>query len=341
MAGEAHEAVAHGFDLVPIVALLGAAVVAVPIFKRAGLGPVLGYLAAGLAIGPWGIGLFHDAQAILHVAELGVVLFLFVIGLEMQPSRLWGMRREIFGLGLAQVGVCMLLLWTVGLTLGYPLAPVADRRHRLRAHLDRDRHADARGPRHDVPAAGPPDHRHPALRGSRDRAAARARRLPRPRRRRGDARRPRVLDPDRPRLRSPALIAAGRWLLNPMFRILANAHARELLTAAALLVVLGAALAMQAGGLSMAMGAFLAGVMLSESDLPPPARGRRRAVPRHPARPVLHERRHGARPARRLGQHRPDRRLGDPADHPEDARHLRRRPHRHGAATPRRSSARC
>ena len=263
MAGEAHEAVAHGFDLVPVVALLGAAVVAVPIFKRAGLGPVLGYLAAGLAIGPWGIGLFRDAQAILHVAELGVVLFLFVIGLEMQPSRLWGMRREIFGLGLAQVGVCMLLLWTVGLTLGYPLAAVADRRHRLRADLDRDRHADARGPRHDVPAAGPPDHRHPALRGSRDRAAAGARRLPRPGRRRGDARRPRVLDPDRPRLRSPALIAAGRWLLNPMFRILANAHARELLTAAALLVVLGAALAMQAGGLSMAMGAFLAGVMLS------------------------------------------------------------------------------
>ncbi|MCR3977915.1 cation:proton antiporter, partial [Aeromonas veronii] len=72
----AHETAAHGFDLVPIVALLGAGVVAAPLFKRLGLGSVLGYLAAGLAIGPFGLGLFSDAQAILHVAELGVVLFL-------------------------------------------------------------------------------------------------------------------------------------------------------------------------------------------------------------------------------------------------------------------------
>ena len=203
MAGEAHEAVAHGFDLVPVVALLGAAVVAVPIFKRAGLGPVLGYLAAGLAIGPWGVGLFHDAQAILHVAELGVVLFLFVIGLEMQPSRLWAMRREIFGLGLAQVGVCMLLLWTVGLTLGYPLAPslIAGTGFVLTSTAIVMQMLEDRGMM--SPAAGPPDHRHPALRGSRDRAAAGARRLPRPGRRRDDARRPRRLDPDRARLRSP------------------------------------------------------------------------------------------------------------------------------------------
>jgi glutathione-regulated potassium-efflux system protein KefB len=82
------------------LALLGAAVVAVPVFKRIGLGSVLGYLAAGLAIGPFGLGFFNDPEAIIHVAELGVVLFLFVIGLEMQPSRLWAMRGEIFGLGL-------------------------------------------------------------------------------------------------------------------------------------------------------------------------------------------------------------------------------------------------
>ena len=121
------EEAAHGPDLVSVVfsvvALLAAGVVAVPLFKRIGLGSVLGYLAAGLAIGPFGLGLFTDPETILHVAELGVVLFLFVIGLEMQPSRLWAMRGEIFGLGLAQVGVCMLLLWTVGLSLGYPLAP--------------------------------------------------------------------------------------------------------------------------------------------------------------------------------------------------------------------------
>lgn len=91
----------HGNDLVQVVALLGAGVIAVPIFKRLGLGAVLGYLAAGLAIGPFGLGLFSDAQAILHVAELGVVMFLFIIGLEMEPSRLWSLRREIFGLGVA------------------------------------------------------------------------------------------------------------------------------------------------------------------------------------------------------------------------------------------------
>jgi len=89
-----------GVDIASVVILLGAAVVAVPVFKRAGLGSVLGYLAAGLAIGPFGLGLFSDPMAILHVAELGVVMFLFIIGLEMQPSRLWAMRRDIFGLGL-------------------------------------------------------------------------------------------------------------------------------------------------------------------------------------------------------------------------------------------------
>ena len=96
---------AHGPDLVSVVALLGAAVVAVPLFKRLGLGSVLGYLVAGLVIGPYGFGLFSDGQSILHVAELGVVMFLFIIGLEMEPSRLWAMRRQIFGLGVAQVEV--------------------------------------------------------------------------------------------------------------------------------------------------------------------------------------------------------------------------------------------
>src|SRR5688500_8772864 len=94
---------ANGSDLAQVVALLAAGVVAVPIFRRLGLGSVLGYLAAGLAIGPFGLGLFSDPQAILHVAELGVVMFLFLIGLEMQPTKLWGLRRVIFGLGLAQV----------------------------------------------------------------------------------------------------------------------------------------------------------------------------------------------------------------------------------------------
>ena len=109
-------------DLVRMVSLLGAAVVAVPLFKRIGLGSVLGYLAAGLAIGPFGLRLFDDPQAILHVAELGVVMFLFLIGLEMQPTRLWSLRRQIFGTGVAQVLLCGVLLTGVGLLAGLSAA---------------------------------------------------------------------------------------------------------------------------------------------------------------------------------------------------------------------------
>ena len=105
-------------ELVKVVALLGAAVVMVPLFRRLGLGSVLGYLAAGLAIGPFGFGWFSDPQAILHVAELGVVMFLFVIGLEMRPSHLWSLRSEIFGLGTLQIVVCGALLTGVGMVLG-------------------------------------------------------------------------------------------------------------------------------------------------------------------------------------------------------------------------------
>ena len=117
----AADAAHHGFDLLPVVVLLAAAVIAVPTFRRAGLGSVLGYLAAGLAVGPYGLGFFQDAQAIIHVAELGVVLFLFIISLEMQPSRLWAMRGEIFGLGAMQVFLAIFALIWVGIALGYPV----------------------------------------------------------------------------------------------------------------------------------------------------------------------------------------------------------------------------
>ncbi len=98
---------ASNSDLIQVVALLAAGVVAVPIFKRIGLGSILGYLAAGLVIGPFGLRVFSDPEAILHVAELGVVMFLFIIGLEMQPSRLWSLRRQIFGLGTLQIAQFM------------------------------------------------------------------------------------------------------------------------------------------------------------------------------------------------------------------------------------------
>src|SRR5438128_2503664 len=111
----AAEIVGHGVDLVQVVGLLAAGVVAVPIFRRLGLGSVLGYLAAGLAIGPFGLRLVNDPHAILQAAELGVVMFLFIIGLEMEPSRLWSLRKQIFGLGVIQVLGCGLLLTLVGI----------------------------------------------------------------------------------------------------------------------------------------------------------------------------------------------------------------------------------
>jgi glutathione-regulated potassium-efflux system protein KefB len=252
-------------DLVQIVALLGAAVVAVPIFKRLGLGSVLGYLAAGLVIGPFGLGLFADPQAILHVAELGVVMFLFIIGLEMEPSRLWNMRREIFGLGLMQVGVCSALLSCVGLALGFPLGIsfVAAAGFVLTSTAIVMQVLEERGE-----MSTPKGQRMVSVLLLEDLAIVPLLALVA------------FLAPGgadvtlAARLTSVAiglgaivaLIAVGRWLLNPMFSLLASARAREVMTAAALLVVLGSALAMQLGGLSMAMGAFLAGVLLSESS---------------------------------------------------------------------------
>ena len=135
---------ASGNDLVQVVALLAAGVVAVPIFKRLGLGSVLGYLTAGLVIGPFGLGLFTDPQAILHVAELGVVMFLFVIGLEMQPSRLWSLQARDLRAGCR----ASVRLRRAAHHRRHPCRLCASgrlrRRHGLRAVLDRDRHADPR-----------------------------------------------------------------------------------------------------------------------------------------------------------------------------------------------------
>ena len=268
MAGEGVEhaaaAAAHGIDLVPIVVLLGAAVIAVPMFKRIGLGSVLGYLAAGLLLGPSGIGLINDPEAVLTTAELGVVMFLFIIGLEMEPARLWSLRKQIFGLGVAQVAGSGALLTGVGILLGF--APVVAFIFGMGFVLtstaivmqilgERGELATDSGQKmisilllEDLaivpllavvailaPSGGDQD----AL----------------------------------TRLASFAvaigaivlLIFLGRRIMNPFFAALASTKLREVMTAAALLVVLGAALLFQASGLSMAMGAFLAGVLLSTS----------------------------------------------------------------------------
>jgi glutathione-regulated potassium-efflux system protein KefB len=254
-----------GTQLVQVVALLAAGVVAVPIFRRIGLGSVLGYLAAGLAIGPFGFRLFTDPQAILHIAELGVVMFLFVIGLEMQPSRLWSLRKEIFGLGLAQVLACGFLLTLTGMawglsplvsffaSMGFVLTSTAT----VMQLLDERREVSS-----------PRGQRIVSILLLEDLAIVPLLILVA------------VLTPGAAKIAASEygqaigiagvsvalLVAAGVWLLNPFFRLLAESHAREVMTAAALLVVLGSALAMHLGGLSMAMGAFLAGVLLSESS---------------------------------------------------------------------------
>lgn len=255
---------AHSVSLLAPVILLAAAVIAVPIFKRIGLGSVLGYLTAGLLIGPFGFAFFSDSASILHIAELGIVMYLFVIGLEMQPSHLWGLRREIFGLGTLQITLSSLALTAVGLAFGFSwqVAFIGATGFVLTSTAivmqllgDRGDIAQPRGqkivaillfedllivPLLAIVAFMSPDA---------------------------------VVETANSRWQSvgigmlaiAGLIAAGYWLLNPLFRVLAAAKAREVMTAAALLVVLGAALLMQISGLSMAMGAFLAGVLLSES----------------------------------------------------------------------------
>ena len=251
-------------ELTQAVSLLGAALVAVPLFRKLGLGSVLGYIVAGVVIGPFGLRLFNDPDAILHVAELGVVMFLFVIGLEMQPSKLWKLRREIFGLGAAQVATCGTLLTGAGVMLGLPplVAFVGGMGFTLSSTAIVFQMLGERGE-----TATPHGQRVVSILLLEDLAIVPLLALVA------------FLAPGGPQTTAAgriqeivlalgaivALVVIGRWLLNPLFRVLAAAKAREVMTAAALLIVLGAALLMELGGLSMAMGAFLAGVLLSES----------------------------------------------------------------------------
>ncbi len=256
---------AHGVDLTQLVALLGAAVIAVPIFKRIGLGAVLGYLFAGLIIGPSVIGIFEDAESVLSVAELGVVMLLFVIGLELQPSRLWGLRRDIFGLGLAQVLFCAALLAGAGIAFGVDtqIAIVAAMGLALSSTAFVLQILEERGD-----TSEPHGRKTFAILLLQDMAivpllAAVAFLAPGTEEEGGVEAWVQILTAV---AAIAAVIFAARYVLNPLFRIFASTRAREIMTAAALLVVLGAAYAMQAGGLSMGLGAFLAGVALSESS---------------------------------------------------------------------------
>ncbi|MEM6621369.1 MAG: monovalent cation:proton antiporter-2 (CPA2) family protein [Pseudomonadota bacterium] len=251
--------------LLDVATYLGAAVVAVPICNRLGLGSVIGYLVAGAIIGPYGLGFIDNAESVLHFAEFGVVLLLFVIGLELQPTRLWRLRTEIFGLGLLQVAITGIVLAAILAGMGWMAtnpaiavgSALALSSTAFAIQLLRDR-GDLQKPYGDrafsillfqdlaiVPLLALIAVLSP--RGGEDGG-----------------------DPTTQALIAfgavAGLIVVGHFLLRPLFRIIAATKADEIFTAAALLVVVGAALLMQWAGLSMAMGAFLAGVLLAESE---------------------------------------------------------------------------
>ena len=259
--------------LFTLVALLAATAIAVPLTRRAGFGSVLGYLLAGIAIGPAGLRLVTNVDAITSIASLGVVMLLFLIGLELRPQRLWVMRRAVFGLGTAQLVISAVVLaglahvagrfggghfwagvnWAGAIVLGAGLAmsstaivlPMLAERGLMAGRAGRDGFAvllfqDAAF----IPlvalvpllAGTPlPDH------------------VP-------------WWDVARAVAAIAVILVGGRFLLRPLFRAIGGAKTREVFTAVSLLVVVGAAALATLGGLSPSLGAFMAGVLLSESE---------------------------------------------------------------------------
>jgi monovalent cation:H+ antiporter-2, CPA2 family len=247
-----------------ILLILGGGIVAGTLFKRIGLGTILGYLFAGIVMGPILRLVQHGQDEILHIGELGVVFLLFIIGLELKLSRLWALRRQIFGLGLAQVvvtgGILTLALalilpgWNAAVVIGFGLA-LSSTAFALQL-LEESGEINLRFGQTSFSillfqdlAIVPLLAILPVLAPGVDDGAG--------------------FDPwamARSVGALVALVAAGRYLINPLFRVLANSGAREVMIAAALFVVLASALLMGLAGFSMAMGAFIAGVLLAESS---------------------------------------------------------------------------
>ena len=247
---------------------LSAAVIAVPLSQALGLGAIIGYLGAGIAIGPWGLGLVTNVDDILHFAEFGVVLMLFLVGLELEPKRLWSLRRPIFGWGTAQVLTCAVALTAAGLLAGY------DWRTALVAGLGLALSSTAiclqvMGERN-LRSTGTGQAGFSILLLQDVAAIPILALLP-------------LLGPDLLPNGPVALadraqeaikiivvivgiVLGGRLLMRPLFRWIAASHTPEIFTAASLLLVVGIAALMQGVGLSMALGAFLAGVLLAESE---------------------------------------------------------------------------
>ena len=247
---------------------LTAAVLAVPIARALGLGAIIGYLGAGIAMGPWGFGLVRNVDDILHFAEFGVVLMLFVIGLELQPKRLWELRRPIFGWGMAQMAVCTGILflaawafglsWRVSLIAGMGLA-LSSTAVCLQIMAERNLMRTPSGQAafsillfQDV-AAIPILALIPILGAYKAAHASH-----------GDSHVWLAI------LKTVgtigAVIIGGRLLLQPLLRWIARSKTPEIFTATSLLLVVGIAMLMTQVGLSMALGAFLAGVLLADSE---------------------------------------------------------------------------
>jgi glutathione-regulated potassium-efflux system ancillary protein KefC len=258
---------------------LGAAVLAVPLSRYLGLGAIIGYLGAGIAIGPWGLGLVTNVEDILHFAEFGVVLMLFLVGLELEPSRLWSLRRPIFGWGSAQLLACSALLFVAlyALGLAYPLQ-FGGWKTPLVAALGLALSSTAialqvMGNRNLLPtssgqagfsillfqdiAAIPILALLPLLGGEAASPSSLAS---------GSHSLGLALEIGKIIFIIGGIVIGGRLLLRPLLRWIASSHTPEIFTAAALLLVVGIAALMQLVGLSMALGAFLAGVLLAESE---------------------------------------------------------------------------
>jgi glutathione-regulated potassium-efflux system ancillary protein KefC len=251
--------------LIDVVIFLAAALIAVPLSIRLGFGSVLGYLLAGVAIGPWVLRLITDVDAILHFAELGIVLMMFVIGLEMQVEKLWAIRRTIFGYGGAQMALCALVLtatflvfgspWRVALTGGLALALSSTAM--VIAELQSNKLMDTPAGRagfgillfQDM-AAIPLIALLPLLGPAVADAAAE----------------PGWLVTLKALAMLAAVVLAGHFLLRFLLRAVARTGVPEVFTAFALLWVIGIALLMHSVHLSMSLGAFVAGVLLADSE---------------------------------------------------------------------------
>jgi glutathione-regulated potassium-efflux system ancillary protein KefC len=261
----------HSSWLTNSLIFLAAAVAAVPIAKALGLGSIIGYLAAGMLIGPWGLGLVSDVQSILHFAEFGVVLMLFLVGLELEPERLWNLRRPIFGWGSAQMLSCIAILLIAyylintgasGLNLSWKIALVAA----LGLALSSTAVAlQVLGERNQLPTTGGQSAFSILL--FQDVAAIPILALLPLLASTGQASESNAWWEAAKAIGVIAgIIVGGRLLLRRALRWIASSRTPEIFTAASLLLVVAIAALMQFVGLSMALGAFLAGVLLAESE---------------------------------------------------------------------------